>query len=156
MWAIVAGIGIPAALRNRTALALCGSWLLAVLVWQITGENLPLPLYFILDYFVLLVIFTKPEVRDCSPYRTFGDQMWAPLRELCPSDILIACIFPVMWVVYVVDIGDFYRWWVLWGLVQLQFYAAGWEAFSLWRAERRKEPDTEPPSLLKLGLAGHG
>jgi len=156
MWAVVVGIGFPAAFRNRTALALCGSWLASEILWRATGENLPILLYFILDYAVLLVIFTKPEVRDLSPYHGFGDQVRALWRERSASDVIVACIFPAMWVVYTVDIGDFYRWWTLWGLVQLQFYAAGWEALSLWMATRRASRLSKPPGLLKLGLAGHG
>jgi len=168
MWAVVAGIGFPAAfrfrkrgfivhVRNRTALALCVAWLCGELIWRMTGENLPITLYFILDYFVLLVIFTKPELRDLSPYRTFADQMKALVKERSKEDVFIACIFPVMWAVYVANIGDFYRWWMLWGLVQLQFYAAGWEAWGLWRAARaEKALDNKPPGLFKLGMAGHG
>ncbi len=156
MWVVVAGIGFPAAYFNRTALALCVSWLAAEALWRITDENLPILLYFILDYFVLLVIFTKPETRDLSPYRTFADQVRALWLERHSSDVIVAGIFPLMWVVYVVDIGDFYRWWVLWGLVQLQFFAAGWEAFCLWRKARGEVCDREPPSLFKVGLAGHG
>ena len=155
MWAVVAGVGFPAAFRNRTALALCGSWLLAEIIVRRTGENLPVPLYFALDYLVLLVIFIKPETRDCSPYRTFADQVKALWRERSHSDVIVAGIFPLMWIVYVVGIGDFYRWWMLWGLVQLQFFAAGWEAFSLWAAGR-KVRGAKPPGLFKLGLAGHG
>lgn len=154
MWAVVAGIGFPAALRNRTALALCVSWLFATFAWRMTGENLPILLYFILDYLVLLVIFTKPETRDLSPYRTFGDQLRALWLERSRSDGVIAGIFPLMWIFYVVDIGDFYRWWVLWGLVQLQFFAAGWEAFVLWSA-RWKVHDVKPPGAF-MRVAGHG
>lgn len=155
MWTVVLGIGIPAALRNWTALALCGAWLFAEIMWRLTGDNLPINLYFFADFAVLLVIFIKPEVRDLSPYRSFSDQMKALWLERSLSDGIIASIFPLMWIVYVADIGDFYRWWVLWGLVQLQFFAAGWEAFSLWIANR-KVRSTKLPGLFKLGLAGHG
>jgi len=155
IWTVVAGIGLPAALVNRTALALCGTWVLAELVCRITETNLPIPLYFMLDYLVLLIIFTKPEVCDLSPYRSFADQAKALWLERSRSDVVVAGIFPLMWIVYVVDVGDFYRWWALWGLVQLQFFAAGWEAFGLWTA-RRKVSDVQPPGLFKLGLAGHG
>lgn len=156
MWTVVAGIGFPAAFRNRTALALCLSWLAGEMIWRVTGENLPLPFYFILDYAVLLVIFTKPEIRDCSPYHSFADQVRALWKERSLSDVIVAAIFPLMWIVYVVDIGDFYRWWVLWGLVQLQFFAAGWEAAMCFLRARKKVRDAKPPGLLKLGLAGHG
>jgi hypothetical protein len=155
MWAVVVGVGVPAAFRNWTALALCWAWLISELLWRLTGENLPVGAYFILDYAVLLVIFTKPETRDFSPYRSFTDQVRALWREHSPSDVIIAAIFPLMWIVYVADIGDFYRWWVLWGLVQLQFFAAGWEAFCLAWADR-KVSGAKPPGLFKLGLAGHG
>jgi hypothetical protein len=155
MWTVVAGIGFPAALVNRTALVLSGTWLLAEVVCRMTGENLPIALYFIFDYLALLVIFTKPELCDCSPYRNLTEQVRALGRERSRSDMFIAAIFPLMWIVYVAAIGDFYRWWVLWGLVQLQFFAAGWEAFSLWR-EGKKVSGAKPPGLFKLGLVGHG
>jgi len=157
MWAVVAGIGFPAAFRNRTALALCASWLIAEVVCRTTGESLPILLYFILDYAVLLVIFTKPEIRDLSPYRSFADQMMALAKERSPSDVVVVAIFPLMWIIYVVDIGDFYRWWVLWGLVQLQFFAAGWEAWGLWRAAREKRAlDRDSPGVFRLGNAVYG
>lgn len=156
MWGVVAGIGFPAAFLNRTAFALCASWLVAELICRKTGENLPILVYFIFDYFVLLVIFTKPETRDMSPYRTFGDQIKALWREHCATDVFIAAIFPVMWLIYVAPIGEIYRWWGLWGLVQVQFFAAGREAYCLWRAARSKARDLEPPGAFKLGLAGHG
>lgn len=155
MWLVVVGIGLPAAASNRTALALVISWAIPYGAWLITDENLPINLYFILDYFVLLVIFTKPEIRDCSPYKNFAEQVKALWRERSMGDVIVASIFPLMWVIYLVDIGDFYRWWMLWGLVQLQFLAAGWEAFSLWLV-RRKVRGTKPPGLFKLGLADHG
>jgi hypothetical protein len=155
MWTVVVGVGLPAAFLNRTALVLSGTWLLAEVVCRKTGTNLPILLYFVLDYLVLLVIFTKPEIRDLSPYRTFFDQMKALWKEHSPNDIVVAGIFPLMWIVYVADIGD-HRWWVLWGLVQLQFFAAGWEALSLFRSGRKSVRDANPPGLLRLGLAGHG
>lgn len=155
IWLVVAGIGLPAAFRNWTALALCWTWLVAEVFCRFTNTNLPIGLYFILDYLVLLVIFIKPEIRDCSPYKNFAEQAQALWRERSMSDVIVASIFPLMWVIYLVDIGDFYRWWMLWGLVQLQFLAAGWEAFSLWLV-RRKVRGTKPPGLFKLGLADHG
>lgn len=157
MWTVVVGIGFPAAFRNWTALALCLSWLLGELTCRATGNNLPLLIYFILDYAVLLVIFLKAEICDLSPYRTIAEQLKAVLRERSWQDAFVAAIFPVMWIVYVVDIGNFYRWWVLWGLVQLQFFAAGSEAWGLWRAGREKKAlDHNPPGMLKLGWVDYG
>lgn len=156
MYAVVAGVGLPAAIYNRTAFALVATWLLGFVAYKLTGDNLPLLLYFALDYVVLLAIFTKPETRDLSPYRTFADQVRALWQERCPSDVIIAAIFFLMWTIYIVDIGDFYRWWALWGLVQLQFFAAGWGAYRFWKAARRNVNDRESPGLFKLGLAGYG
>lgn len=156
MWAVVIGIGLPAALFNWTALALCGTWLLAEYICWRTGINMPLPLYFVFDYFVLLVIFLKPERCDMSPYRTFADQIKALWYERCPGDVVVAGIFPIMWLLYVADIGDFYRWWALWGLVQIQFFAAGWEAYASWREGRKKETVETPPGALRVGIVGHG
>lgn len=156
MWAVVVGIGFPAATVNRTAFALSGAWLAAELVARVTDENLPISLYFLLDYAVLLAIFTKPEIRDLSPYRTFADQLKAMVLERSRSDVFVAGIFPLMWIIYVADIGDYYRWWVLWGLVQLQFLAAGVEAAIRFRSARKKVRGVKPPGLFKLGLAGHG
>ena len=63
MWAVVAFVGFPAAVRNPTALALVCSWLAGEVTWLISGNNLPLSVYIMADIAVMTVIFAKAIVR---------------------------------------------------------------------------------------------
>lgn len=156
MWLVVAGIGVPAAAYNRTALALVLSWALAEVVWRVTEDPLPIFLYILCDYAVLLVIFIKPERVDCFPYRTLRDQIKALWIERHIGDRYVLMIFPLMWITYVAPVSDYYRWWTLWGLVIAQFVAAGWEAFITWRSKSKGTKAETPPGTLRWGFAGHG
>lgn len=156
MWLVVAGVGMPAAAFNRTAFALTVSWAAGQGVWLTTGESLPISLYILCDYAVLLVIFTKPERVDCSPYRDLRAQLMALWTERQMGDRYVMAIFPLMWTAYLAPVGDHYRWWTLWVLAIAQFVAAGWEALIEWRFRRRGVTVETPPGALRLGLAGHG
>lgn len=155
MWSVVVGVGFPAAFRNRTALALCVAWLVPEVIYFFLDTNLPLMLYFIFDYLVIIVMFTKPDLCDLSPYTSLGAQFRALWFERCRTDFIVGAIFPVMWLIYIVRIDDFYKWWTLWGLVLVQFFVSGWEAFCLWRVDRQKAQARETSGIFRLGLVGN-
>lgn len=156
MWLVVAGIGVPAAAYNRTALMLVLSWALAEVVWRVTEDPLPIFLYILCDYAVLLVIFIKPERIDCFPYLTLRDQIKALWIERQVGDRYVLAIFPFMWITYLAPVNDYYRWWTLWALAIAQFVATGWEAFTIWRLNRRGNEAETPPGAFRLGIVGNG
>lgn len=156
MWAVVVGIGMPASIFNRTALALTLSWAVSQAAWLLTDDSLPIKLYILCDYSVILVIFSKDDAADCFPYRSFREQILAAWKERWPADRLVMTVFLMMWLVYVLPMGDAQRWRLLWGLAIAQFVVAGWEAFSFWRVTwRRKQKESQPPDQLRLGGAVH-
>jgi hypothetical protein len=156
MYAVVACIGLPAAWFNRTAAALVFAWALGFLIWLLTGENLPTGLYFITDVMVIATILTKPDAEDCWPYNGLREQFAALWKERCRWDKVVVAVFFIMWLIYIVDIPEQYRYWSLWALVIIQFLAAGDEAVSVYRKRREATDKPALPGVMKLGLAGHG
>lgn len=139
MWAVVAVVGLPSALRNPTALALVISWLAAE-AWGLgAGDSLPVQFYPFLDIFVISIIMTKDE-------RSVPDR-------------IVLSIFPICWVLYVADVHPFYKWYLLWGLTIIQFLAAGWDAFSSFRRDKAVSDPSETTSgdLFRLAWGrGYG
>lgn len=158
MHGLVLGVGVPAMWKNRTAGALVVAWSLGQALWLLTGDNLPLRAYWLIDLAVILAIYTKPDAEDCWPYNGLGQQFMALWRERTMWDRIVVGIFLIMWVFYLVPVGDTPRFWALWWLAAAQFLAAGGEALSIFLKERRaKAPAKEtPPGALRLGLAVHG
>jgi hypothetical protein len=158
MDAVVVLVAFPAAFRNRTALALVLSWLVQYLALLLSGEFLPPMGGVILDYFVLITILTKPEVRDCSPYPTLAHQFWALVCERSWNDSAVAVIFPLMWLSHLL-LDDYHSWWARWWLALAQFLVAGVEAIGpLLRhaiSARRRDRQEPPPDALRNGLAGY-
>jgi hypothetical protein len=106
MWAIYIVIVLwvaPAALRSDTAMVLLTAWGAGEAFWLVTGENLPLGLYFLLDAIAISFIIS-----------------WAK-----GTDWLILGIYPVMWAIYALLESETAQWWSLWALSGLQFLAAG-------------------------------
>ena len=158
MTLVVVFLAFPAAFRNRTAGALVGSWCVQELTWLLSGQFIPQMGGVILDYFILVVVFTKPEVRDCSPYRTIWHQFLAFACERSWNDVVVIAIFPLMWLSHIA-LDDYYGWWARWWLALAQFLVAGAEALGplLHRGivafrQRSSEP---PPDAMRMGLAGY-
>lgn len=152
MYAVVAGIGFPAAFRNPTSAALVLAWLVPEILYQFTGDSLPLRLYFCADIFVLAAILAKATVREgCRTYPTLRQQTHCAWKAITPWDRLIAGGFILAaWPLYVAQIDPLPKWYALWAIIILQFLvAAGDAAFSLGERKRRVMSDTPggPPGL---------
>lgn len=153
--------------RNQTAIALVASWSIGEAGWLLTGDNLPLKLYIITDYMVMVTIFLKTGLPDFPAVGRQGGRLhrlsaWmaATFRTiwwaLSSADRAIMSIFGLMWITYAAAIGDYYRYWILWVLVVLQFGAAGTEAFASWRRGRARADLHYPTDIFpRWGLAGH-
>lgn len=128
MWATVAVVGVPSAMRNPTAAALVVSWLFSESLFLLTGNGLALEYFVFPDIAVIAVIFCKRDWKPCETYRSAWHQLKCVLLERSPSDRLIVCSYPICWALYVSDIDPYYQWWGLFHISVAQFLAAGWEA----------------------------
>lgn len=129
MWTTVLAVGLFAAWRNPTALALVISWALAEWVYLRTGNNLPVNFYLFPDLAVIAVIVAKAE-------RTTADR-------------LVMLIFPVMWVIYLTSdatLHPYYRWFALWFLALAQFATVGCESLLTFRRSRAASDTPDTPS----------
>lgn len=156
MYAVVAGVGIPATFRNTTALAMVVAWLSVELVYQITGDNLPLKFSFMADVMVISVIYAKTIWRvGLKTYPTLRKQLYCMFADLTPGDRLIVATFLLgVWPSYVFNIDSFYKWYFLWGLCILQFLLAGAEAALSFRHDVNVRATSDPPDH-GLALAGY-
>lgn len=123
MYAVVAGLGIPAALRNVTALAMVIAWLSVELVYQATGNSLPLQYSFMADIAVVAVIYAKAS-------RTLWDR-W-----------IVGIYVVLVWPAYVLQFDPYTKWMLLWALTIAQFVLAGVEALATTIARRKARPKT--------------
>lgn len=136
MWGVVLLVGLPSAWRNATALALVASWAIAQWWWLVTGDNIPLAVYFLCDTAVMAVILAKPA------------RAW--------SDGVVLTIFLPMWVLYVAPLTDHDRWWLLWGLAIAQFMAVGCQgARGLLAAAKGRNDNEAPPGALRFAWGRH-
>lgn len=141
MYLVVAGLGIPAAFRNVTALAMVIAWLSVELVYQITGDSLPLQYSFMADIAVVAVIYAKTNGRnECAAGRT---QLRRLITDLTICDRLIVGIyFALVWPAYVLQFDPYTKWMLLWALAIAQFALAGGEALATTIARRKAKPET--------------
>jgi len=161
--AVVICVGVPAALRNWTALALVASWALGQGTWMVTGDNLPLKIYFLADLTVIGVILAK-EIVKVGPkeYNGIWHQLRCLIKDLTVQDRWIIAVFVAgCWPLYVISIGAYERWWMLYYITIAQFLLAGWEALSSWRGAKRAVHDRtyrqKPGGLKRMaGNWGHG
>lgn len=147
MYVVVAGVGIPAAFRNLTALAMVIAWLSVELVYQITGDSLPLKYSFMADIFVISVIYAKT-IKRCGAklYSSLGEQMRCLVTDLTPWDRWIVAIFLFgAWPAYALTFDPWIKWHALWLLAIAQFLLAGGEAVASFLETRRK---SEKPSSI--------
>lgn len=140
MYAVVAGIGLPAAFRNTTALALIAAWLVPEITYLRTGDNLPLKLYFMADIAVIAAIYAKTtKALGRRVYSSAKSQLRGMVMDLTPCDRAIIAIFLLgAWPLYVSTADPWSKWMALWALAICQFMLAGFEALQTYRADRRK------------------
>lgn len=139
-WFVILGVvllvGLPASFRNPTAAALVASWSFGQGVWLITGDNLPLKAYVIADITVLAVIICKPCLFR-GPYRDWLHQLRCIFDERSAWDRFIIASFVVMWGLYILEVGDKFKWYALWALAIVQLLASGGEAVQSWLTVRK-------------------
>lgn len=144
LWSVVFCIGVPSAWRNPTAAALV---LAKIAGWgwtRITGDNLPVAFYLFPDIFCLAVIMAKPEWCNRQPYRGIFHQLKCVLLERSPADRAVMMVFFFSWAIYVSPIDDYYRWWMLWGGVILQFLFASAESLEIFWRQRAMSKSVPP------------
>lgn len=154
-WAIVLGVGVPAALRNATAAALVIAWAVAQAFWLLTGDNLPLDLYLVADIGVIAVICGKATVREgCRAYPTISEQLRCMWRALTACDRLIIGLYLfAAWPVYTSGLHPYYQWWALLCITIAQFLLAGIEAAAGWRRARSQQTEPPPNNVLLFAPA---
>lgn len=161
MYAVVFGIGIPAALRNLTALALALSWLVGETAWMMTGNNLPLSTYFMADVAVIALVYAKTIRRvGTKTYPTLWRQLYCLAADLTVWDRWIVGVFILgAWPLYALAVDPWQKWYSLWALCILQFLLAGAEAIQSFRhsVKARAASDPQGGGLALAGvLLGHG
>jgi hypothetical protein len=112
---------------------------------------------FMIDIFTIALVFCKATAR-CPDveFRTASHHLRCMIAALTPCDRIVLGIFPLVWIVYVLTISDFARWWLLYALSMAQFVATGAEAYTEWRkAKASSEPDI-PSSGLMFAVARAG
>lgn len=129
MWGVVAVIGLPAATRNATALALAVAWLVPEILYQYTGNNLPLRIYFMADVAVITCVYAKAIVRSGTrTYPIISTHFRSFIFDLTIWDRWIVAIFLAgAWPLYILAIDPWWKWMILWGLCIAQFCLAGCE-----------------------------
>lgn len=96
-WAAIGGLWRP------SAVALVAAWGLGQLAFVVTGNELPLELYWITDPAVMYIT-----------WRWLGSKL----------DYAILAGFPVCWWAYIYQTGAD-QWWTLWFITCLQLFLAG-------------------------------
>jgi len=141
MWLIVFAVGVPSAWRNLTALALVISWLVGELAWLVTGNNLPLSVYFMADVAVIAIIYAKTIRRvGAKTYASSWQQLRCLITDLTVYDRWVAALFLLgAWPLYTLNVNPWTKWWCLWALVIAQFLIASLESLAGFRASRHKE-----------------
>lgn len=140
MYGVVVGIGIPAAFRNVTALAMVIAWLTVELVYQITGDSLPLRYSFAADIAVICAIYAKAIKRaGTKTYSSQMEQLRCMVTDLTLADRWIVAIFIFgTWPMYILQLDPWWQWMSLWALTIGQFLLAGSEAIAGFRTGRHK------------------
>jgi hypothetical protein len=159
IYVVVIGIGLPSAVRNPVAAALVGNWAIGEFSWMVSGDNLPLTIYFMADVAVIAVICAKATWREgCRTYPSFREQIRCFGRALTLWDRwLVASYIFVAWPIYVLTIDPWHKWWVLYWLVVAQFLMAGGEAVqSVLGSRKGRVMPNRPPGGLALVGAGDG
>lgn len=161
IYALIACVGLPSAVRNWTAAGLILSWIGAEVIYIATGDNLPLSAFFMADVGVISIIYAKT-VRRVGPkfYRSTGHQLRCLVLDLTVCDRWVVGLFVLgAWPVYVLNLHPYYKWWALYLIVVAQLLIAGLEAFRPFRSRVYVRAESEPPGngLALVGVQrGHG
>lgn len=161
MYGIVAFVGFPAALRNPTAAMLVMAWLAGEFLWLVTGESLALSTYFMTDVAVIALIYAKT-IRHvgAKTYPTLRRQLWCLIFDLSVWDRWIVGLFLLgAWPIYILALHPYYKWWLLYAIVILQFLLAGAEAIFSLRHSVSEQAASDPQGngLALAGVyRGHG
>lgn len=137
---------------NPTAAALVVAKIGSAIYARETGASFTqmLLIYPFFDIFVLSVIASKDEHCNLRPYVSALHQFKCILLERSPSDRAVILVFAAMWVIYVAPIHDYYRWWMLFGGVILQFLFASAESLEIFWRGRAVSKSVSP--ILDLHL----
>jgi len=149
-----AALGIMFAVKNPTSGALAVNWLIGEIVWMVTGNNLPLGVYFCADVGVLAVICSKAVVREgCRTYPTLKEQIHCFRGSLTLWDKLVAGGYILAaWPLYVITLDAYYKWWVLYAVLLLQYIFSGGEIVFNLLGDRRVSM-SKPPRGSGLAYA---
>lgn len=130
-------------------------WLFGRLVWELTGEWLPVKAMVVQDMFVIAAMFLKDDWRTC-PYRNMPHQLACLWLERTPWDKRILALFPLAWLFYAPVVEPQLQFWVLWGIGLAQLALAGHEALHLWQRANGHElrAHNESPHGLEFAVAG--
>lgn len=122
------------------------AWLSVELVYQLTGDSLPLKFSFMADVAVMTAIYAKAIHRvGAKTYPTAKDQLRGLVADLTPWDRWIVAIFLLgAWPIYVLTFDSWWKWMLLWGLCIAQFLFAGGEALASFLAARREKEMATP------------
>jgi hypothetical protein len=159
IYVVVIGIGLPSAVRNPVAAALVGNWAIGEFSWMVSGDNLPLTIYFMADIAVIAVVCMKATLREgCRTYPTIREQIKCFGRAVSLWDRwLVASYILVAWPIYVLTISPWLKWWCLYWLIVAQFLMAGGEAVqSVLGSRKGRVMPNRPPGGLALVGAGDG
>jgi hypothetical protein len=144
---------------NATSAALAFAYFVTQGWFLIAGRGLDAGELFMIDVFTVALIFCKAIARcPDQDFLTGWQHFRCFLRAPTKCDWVVLGLFPLVWLAYVLTIGDGARWWALFWLSMLQFAAAGHDAFTEWRKAKRAgsgAPGT-PSSGLQFALARAG
>jgi hypothetical protein len=159
IYVVVIGIGLPSAVRNPVAAALVGNWAIGEFSWMVSGDSLPLTIYFMADIAVIAVICMKATWREgCRTYPSFREQIRCFGRALTLWDRwLLASYILAAWPIYALTISQWLKWWCLYWLVIAQFLMAGGEAIqSMLGSRKGRVMPNRPPGGFAFVGAGDG
>lgn len=155
VWRVtVEHLGGPRAPWNATWAALGLAYFITqgwYLLEKSSGRELSVGDLWMIDVLTVALVFCKAIARcPDQEYRTARQHLRCMVAAFTVPDRAVVAIFPLMWLVYVLRIDDFSRWWVLYGLAMAQFLVAGGEALNEWRKARvpADEPDTPSSGLM--------
>lgn len=144
--------GRKVSVRNATALAMVATWFACRLIYEATGEGMPLQGMVLSDCVVIAAMFCKDDLRYTA-YETVQKQLAAMWHERTPWDKAILALFPAVWIFYAPVTDGRSQYWTLYGIGLVQLALAGWEAFYLrlqgnGQTPRADAPDIPPGSLF--------
>lgn len=170
--ALVIVLGVPASLRNPTAVGLALAFLAVPAMWHLTtwGKALleddfwRVYVSLILDSMVVAIIYMKPPAFDLYPYATQRDYLRAAFWfELSYWDRIVLGIYPFVWFTYVASVSEHARWWTLYWCALAQLLAATGESAENFLKRRKanaanKGPDNPSPGAMLswAGMRGYG